>query len=205
MARQIRGRPQSLILARPVEDEVRVRARAVGHHGRAEERDGVFLEQRLLGRRPRRRRRRGHPRDVVKGAPVAREPRRPRALLGAPVPELVPHSPPPAHLGSDNQPSCSLSGRVGLKEIKRPVRAGVHLMSLAEGNEENNVRGRKADPPRPERAAQLKSQFGCGVYTATHECVVPRCQGLPLGAEGVFVAEASPWVATPFASRVPEI
>lgn len=55
--------------------------------------------------------------------------------------------------------------------------------------DENNV------PQRPECTAQLKSQFRCGVYTATHECVVPLCQGLPLGAEGVFVAEASPWVA----------
>lgn len=62
-----------------------------------------------------------------------------------------------------------------------------------------------AVPQRPECTAQLKSQFRCGVYTATHECVVPLCQGLPLGAEGVFVAEASPWVAPPFASRVPGI
>lgn len=115
MARQTRGRPQSLILACPVEDEVRVRARAVGHHGRAEERDGVFLEQRLLGRRPRRRRRGGYPRDVVKGAPVARESRRPRAFLGAPVLELVPHSPPPAHLGSGHQPGCSVWERLGSK------------------------------------------------------------------------------------------
>lgn len=146
MARQTRGRPQSLILACPVEDEVRVRARAVGHHGRAEERDGVFLEQRLLGRRPRRRRRGGHPRDVVKGAPVAREPRRPRALLGAPVPELVPHSPPPAHLWLRSPTGLlSVLEWYGLQGNKRTAMARVHLMAdrppLAEGNEENNVGG----------------------------------------------------------------
>ena len=92
-------RPHRLIPACPVEDQVRVRARAVGHHGRAEERDGVLLEQGLLGRRPRRGCRGRHPGDVVEGAAVAREPRGPRALLGAPVLELVAHSPPPAHLG----------------------------------------------------------------------------------------------------------
>lgn len=108
---------QGLIPARPVEDQVRVRARAVGHHGRAEERDGVLLEQRLLGRRPRRRRRGRQARDVVEGAPVAREPGRPRALLGAPVLELVPHSPPPAHLGSDHRQSLLCPGGLGSKEV----------------------------------------------------------------------------------------
>lgn len=35
-------------------------------------------------------------------------------------------------------------------------------------------------------SAALKSQFRCGVYTATHECVVPPCQGLPLGSRRGF-------------------
>lgn len=43
------------------------------------------------------------------------------------------------------------------------------------------------NPQSPEWTAQLKSQFRCGVYTATHECVVPLCQGLPFGTEGSFV------------------
>lgn len=51
---------------------------------------------------------------------------------------------------------------------------------------------KNAAPQRPECAAQLKSQFRCGVHTATHECVVRPCRGLPLGAEWVFAAGASP-------------
>lgn len=54
---------------------------------------------------------------------MAREPHRPRALLGAPVLEFVPHSSPPTHLGSDHELGFVVC-KIWAQKWEKPMKAG---------------------------------------------------------------------------------